>query len=62
MGATHLQMFTHDLKYLYIPEYDGDNLNQKPAKIIIDNEATICIAKFIKDQQGTYILQDTFIM
>ena len=38
--------------YLCTTEYDGDKLNQKPAKIIIDNEAAICMAKCNKDTAG----------
>ena len=52
MRASHLRMLIYDLKYLCTPEYDGDKLNQKPAKIIIDNEAAICMAKCNKDTAG----------
>ena len=50
--ASHLRMLTYDLKYLCTEGYDGDKLNQKPARIIIDNEAAICMAKCNKDTAG----------
>ena len=52
MRASHLQMLIYDLKYLCTVEYDEDKLNQKPAKIIIDNEAAIYMAKCNKDTAG----------
>ena len=52
MRASHLRMLTYDLKYLCTESYDGDKLNQKPARIIIDNEAAICMAKCNKDTAG----------
>ena len=45
-------MLIYDLRYLCTAEYDGDKLNQKPAKIIIDNEAAICMTKCNKDTAG----------
>ena len=67
MRASHLWMFTYDLKYLGTPKYDGDNLDYEPAKIIIDNEAAICMAKYNKDtarkrhvvQRFHYVVQGT---
>ena len=52
MRASHLRMLIYDLKYLCTVEYDEDKLNQKPAKIIIDNEAAIYMAKCNKDTAG----------
>ena len=52
MRASHLQMLIYDLKHLCTAEYDGDKLNQKPAKIIIDNVTAICMAKCNKDTAG----------
>ena len=49
MRASHLRMLIYDLKYLGTPRYDGDNSNYEPARIIIDNEAAICMAKCNKD-------------
>ena len=45
MMASHLRMFIYDLKYLCSEDYDGDNMEYDPAKIIIDNEAAISMAK-----------------
>ena len=45
MRASHLQMLTYDLRCLGTAEYDSVNLKCQPARIIIDNEAAICIAK-----------------
>ena len=50
--ASHLCMLTYDLKYLVTPKYDEDNLDFEPAKIIIDNEAAICMAKYNKDSSA----------
>ena len=52
MRASHLQMLTYDLNYLGTPKYDGVNLDYESAKIIIDNEAAICMAKCNKDTTG----------
>ena len=49
MTASHLHMLTYDLNYLGNPKYDGDNLDYEPAKIIIDDEISICMAKCNKD-------------
>ena len=52
MRASHLRILIYDLRYLCTTEYDGDKLNQKPAKIFIDNEAAISMAKCNKDTAG----------
>ena len=52
MRASHLRMLTYYLRHLGTPEYDGDNLKCQPARIIIDNEAAISVAKFKKDTAG----------
>ena len=52
MRSSHLRMLIYDLRYICTAEYDGDKLNQEPAKIIIDNEAAICMAKCNKDTAG----------
>ena len=52
MRASHLCMSTHDLRYLGSSGYDGDNLRCHPARIIIDNEAAIPMAKCNKDTTG----------
>ena len=62
MRASHLRMLTYDLKYLCIESYDGDQLNQKPARIIIDNEAAICMAKCNKDTAGNRHVARLFTM
>ena len=49
MRASHLMMLIYDLKYLGTSKNDGDNMNYEPAKIIIDNEAAICMANCNKD-------------
>ena len=67
MRASHLQMLTYDLKYVGTPKYDGDNLDYEHVKIIIDNEAVICMAKCHKDTAQNrhvawryhYVRQDT---
>ena len=53
MRASHLQMIIlYDLRHLCTASYDEDKLNEKPARIIIDNEAAICMAKCNKDTAG----------
>ena len=52
MRASPLRMLIYDLKYLATPKYGGDNMNYEPAKIIIDNEAAICMANCNKDTAG----------
>ncbi len=50
MKASHLRMLIYDLTYLCTTVYD--KLNQKPATIIIDNEAAICMTKCNTDTAG----------
>ena len=52
MRASHLRMLIYDLKYLCSKDYDGDNMDYDPAKIIIDNEAAISMARCNKDTAG----------
>ena len=52
MRASHITMLIYDWKYLGTPKYDGDNMNYEPVKIIIDNEAAICMANCNKDTTG----------
>ena len=49
MRASHLRMLIYDLKYLCSEDYDGDNIEYDPAKIIMDNKATISMAKYNKE-------------
>ena len=46
MRATYLQMLTCDMKFLGSEGYDGDNMNYESARIVIDNEAAISMAKY----------------
>ena len=46
-------MLVYDLKYLGTLKYDGDNMDYEPARIIVDNEAAICMAKCNKDTAGS---------
>ena len=52
MRANHLRMLIYDLKFLGSDTYDADNLEYEPARIIIDNEAAIAMAKCNKDTAG----------
>ena len=52
MRASHLRMLIYDFKYLGTPKYDGEIMKYEPAKIIIDNEAAICMANCNKDTAG----------
>ena len=45
MRASYLLMLTYNLRHLGTPEYDEDNFKCQPARIIIDNEAAIIMAK-----------------
>ena len=45
-------MLIYDLKYLCSEDYDGDNMEYELARIIIDNEAKISMAKCNKDTAG----------
>ena len=49
MRASHLPKIINYLKYLCTTEYDGGELSQKSAKIIIDNQSAICMARCNKD-------------
>ena len=60
MRASHSFMLIYDLKYFRTPKYDGDNLDYKPAKIIMDNEATICMVKCNKDTAGNCHITQRF--
>ena len=52
MRASHLRMLTYDMRFLGSENYDSDNMNCEPARIIIDNEAAIAMAKCNKDTAG----------
>ena len=52
MRASYLRMLTYDLKYICSEDYYGDNMEYEPAKIIIDNEAAIFMARYNKDTAG----------
>ena len=56
MRTSHLRMLIYDLKYLATPKYDGDNRNYEPAKIIIDNEAAICMANCNKETMAIWTM------
>ena len=63
MRASHLTMLIYDLKYLCSEDYDGDNMEYDPAKIIIDNEAAISMAKCNKDTAiNKHVAIEGFIM
>ena len=53
MRASHPCMLAYDSNYLGTSKHDRDNFDYEPAKIIIDNEAAIymakCMAKYNKD-------------
>ena len=49
MRASYLRMLIYDLRYLCSEDYDGDNMKYEPAKIMIDNEAAISLARCNKD-------------
>ena len=52
MRASHFRMFIFDLRYLGTSGYDGETLKCQPARILIDNEAAISMAKCNKDTAG----------
>ena len=53
MRASHIRMLTYyDMKFLGSKDYDGDNMDYDPARIIIDNQAAISMAKCNKDTAG----------
>ena len=44
MSASHLRMLTlYDLRFMGCDQYDQDVVKLEPARIIIDNEAAICM-------------------
>jgi len=60
MRASYLRMLIYDLKFLGPETYDADNLKYEPARIIIDNEAAIAMAKCNKDTaENRLMLEDT---
>ena len=67
MTARHLRKLVYDLRYMGSKSYDGDNLKCEPSRIIVDNEATISMARCNKDTAGNkhvarryhYVRQDT---
>ena len=56
MRASHLCILIYYLKYLGTPKYD----EYESAKIIIDNEATICMVKYNKDTAGNRRVSQRF--
>ena len=52
MKASHLRMLMNDLKFMGSDDYNEDEVKLGPARIIIDNEAAICMAKCNKDTAG----------
>ena len=52
MRSSHLRLLMYDLPNLGSPLYDKDIMDSKPARIIIDNEAAISMAKCDKDTAG----------
>ena len=52
MGASHLRMLINDLRFMGSENYNQDVVNLEPARIIIDNETVICMAKCNKDTAG----------
>ena len=55
MRASHLRKLIYDLKYLGTPKYNGENMSYEPAKIIIDNEAAICMANCNKEDRKSVV-------
>ena len=58
MRASHLCMLIYDIWFLGTSEYDEDNLNSQPTRIIIDNDAAISITKC----SGNSMWQEDLIM
>ena len=52
MRASHLRMLINDLRFIGSEHYNQDVVNLEPVRIIIDNEATICMEKCNKDIDG----------
>ena len=44
MRTSHLRMLIYDLRSMGSNEYDQDNINMEPVRIIIDNEEAIAMA------------------
>lgn len=58
MRVSYLRMLIYDLEYLGSHNYDDDNMDYEPVKIIIDNEEAICMAKCNKDSvRNRYVAQ-----
>ena len=49
ISSLFLSLLINDLKYLCSEDYDGDNMKYEQAKIMIDNEAAISMARCNKD-------------
>ena len=52
MRSSHLRVLIYNLRCMGSDNYDQDNVNMEPARIIIDNEAAISMAKYNKDTAG----------
>ena len=74
MRASRLRILITDMRFIGSENYNQDFINLEPARIIIDNEAAICIAKCDEDiasnrhvagryhyvQQGTALQEHKF--
>ena len=45
MRASHLRMLINDMRFMGSDNCNQDVVNLEPARIIIDNESAICMAK-----------------
>ena len=45
MRASHLRMLINDMRFISSENYNQDVMNLEPTRIIIDNEAAICMTK-----------------
>ena len=52
MRAIHISIWMHNKNFFGSEEYDGDNMECKPAKIDIDNDAAISLARCDEDDAG----------
>ena len=52
MRASHLKMLLNNMRFIGSENYNQDVINLESARIIIDNEAAICMAKYNKDAAG----------
>ena len=52
MKASHIRMLVYDLRNLGSEDYNEKDVDAEPARVIIDNEAAICMAKCNKDTAG----------